>query len=204
MYRKTLTALEAAVAEFNKVTGRPERAYDEGQDRVGEAANIGHAYVRNLGLQHANRVAVSIIINYGGGVVNIYGLTGYVGEVLQTLRSNLKDPAWVELHKFDGSRWRPNPPIVRMPVDILQKVSARGVDLQVFVIDERASLCVDSDTELASHANPYACHILMQRVLQESEERVMEQVGYIESCGGRTNRELIAAVANRLHAPPNE
>ncbi len=204
MSRKSSNDLEKAVQEFNRVTGRPDRAYNPDQECVGGAANIGYAYTRNLGEQDDHRVAVSIIINHGGGVTNIHGLVGHPTDVLRELRRKLSNPEWVKANQFDGGRWRPNPPIAHMPVDILQKVVTRGVTLQVLVIGEGASLRFNSGLELASHPNPHSCHCLMQRILQESEERALEQAGYIENCGGRVDRDLIVAVANHLHAPPKE
>lgn len=174
---------------FNQLTGRPTKAY-----------NIGHAYVRGLGSQDDHRLTVSVIVNYGGGVMSIPGLSYLrAGELLRTLKDKMADPEWIRQHQFDGSRWRPEPLVTHLPLDMLQRVIVRGVALQVFVSGDNSSLRINERTELASHPNPHSCHDLLRRILQESEERVTQQADYINQCGGSVDMALLKSLLARLY-----
>lgn len=101
MSRKILNAIEATVGEFNRLTGRPERAYEPSEDRTGGAANIGYAYARCLGEQDGNRYTVGVVINHGGGVCSIPGLSYLEApELLRVLRDKMDDPEWMRLQQF--------------------------------------------------------------------------------------------------------
>lgn len=93
---KNIDSLDAQVAEFNRLTNRPLRAYEPGEDGKGGKANIGYAYARNLGEQDGNNYSIGVIINHGGGLTQIPGLTYLpAGDLLRTLRTKMRDPEWM-------------------------------------------------------------------------------------------------------------
>ena len=88
--------VEALCAEFNRLTNRPSRAY-EPSDEPYPPANIGYAYVRNLGLQDDHRCSMGIIFNPGGGLVHVHGLTYlHIWDLKHLLRSKMAVPAWMD------------------------------------------------------------------------------------------------------------
>lgn len=94
-FQKTMKEVEALCAEFNRLTNRPLRAY-EPSDEPYPPANIGYAYVRNLGQQDDRRCSMGIITSPGGGVCSIHGLSGlYIGDLLRILREKMADPEWM-------------------------------------------------------------------------------------------------------------
>lgn len=95
-----MKAVEALCAEFNRLTNRPPRAY-EPSDEPYPPANIGYAYVRNLGLQDGHRCSIGAIISPGGGLSNIHGLSYlHIGDLLMALRRKMKDPEWMHHQMF--------------------------------------------------------------------------------------------------------
>jgi hypothetical protein len=101
MSRKTLNAIEDTMRDFNRLTGRPARRYEPDEDRMGGKANIGYAYCRGLGEQDGNRYSIGVVINHGGGVCGIPGLTYlHADDLLRVLRKKMGDPEWLKLQQF--------------------------------------------------------------------------------------------------------
>lgn len=93
---KTIAALDAQVAEFNRLTNRPLRAYEPEEGCMGGKANIGYAYARNMGEQDDNKCSIGVIINHGGGLMLIPDLAYLpAGDLLRTLRAKMRDPEWM-------------------------------------------------------------------------------------------------------------
>ncbi len=91
---------EALCAEFNRLTHRPSRAY-EPSDEPYPPANIGYAYVRNLGLQDVHRCSIGVILNHSGGLVQLPGLSYLPIEALKrALQEKLNDPEWMRHQMF--------------------------------------------------------------------------------------------------------
>jgi hypothetical protein len=54
-----------------------------------------------LGAQDRNWYTVSVIINEGGGVENIYELSyAPAAKLLEILKEKLNDPLWIAQHQF--------------------------------------------------------------------------------------------------------
>jgi len=99
-YQKTMRETDALCAEFNRLTNRPSRAY-EPSDEPYPPANIGYAYVRNLGLQDDHRCSMGIICNPNGGLVQLHGLSYlHIGDLKRALRAKMDDPEWMRLQMF--------------------------------------------------------------------------------------------------------
>ncbi len=197
----SLAALEKLVASFNRRTGRPSRAYDPGESE----ANIGHAYARCTGAQNDNRYVVSVITNSGGGVSDIPGLSGRLGELIVKFREKLRGVAWVAEQRVDASRWRKPIRGIKGGRGLLDPIDVAGTVLQVLHVPEKDTHClvVGGGATLAIHPNAHSCYALRNRIVYESEQRVKEQADFIEVCGGSVSREDVTEIMLRLHGQPD-
>lgn len=103
-FQATAKKVEKLLVEFNRLTNRPPRAY-EPSDEPYPPANIGYAYVRNLGLQDDHRCSIGAIISPGGGLTRIEGLSYLrIGDLLMVLKKKMADPEWMHRQTLPPKR----------------------------------------------------------------------------------------------------
>jgi hypothetical protein len=93
---RTIRKMSALGYLFNRRTGRPRIYIQPNGD-----SSVGYAYVRGVEERHGvGYYAFSVIINPGGGVINLHGF-GFLpaGEMIRKLRALLANPEQMKLHQ---------------------------------------------------------------------------------------------------------
>lgn len=87
--------------------------------------------------------------------------------------------------------------------EILKAIPCSFGQLQVQIKGENETHALvltqgDKETIIASHPNGFSCHALAKRMVNETPERIKEQLEYIVRCGGSSlSIEAVIALINR-------